>query len=110
MANQNRGKLEQFKDTLQSNRNKIVYVLALTGLFLCLAEWAMLPEQVGMVYSNGELTNFAAKKLVVSAHLAIILGFDGMFWKWPREIVYLIGSALGILVALGVLVTNLGLV
>lgn len=110
MANRKGGALEELKDKLQARRNAIVYVIAVASLFLALASWALLPGQVGMRYSGGALSGFVEKNTVILAHLAISLGFGALFWKWPREIVYLIASALGILLSLGVLVSNLGLV
>ena len=109
MATQRRGGLEGVKDKLQANRFQIFYVLALAALFVALAEWALLPDRVGLRFSNGQLTNFVEKNTAVLAHVAISLGFGGLFCKWPREIAYLVGSLLGIVVALGVLVTNLGI-
>lgn len=110
MANQSRGGVEGFKDKLQANRNKILYVLAVISLFMALSGWALLPEQVGMRYSKGVVSNYVEKNTAILAHLALSLGFAGMFWKWPREIVYLVGSILGILLSIGVLISNLGLV
>lgn len=107
---ESKGRAERFKDGLRKNRNKIFYVLAVAALFLALAEWALLPGQVGLGYHDGELTSFVSKNTAILAHLALSLGFGAMFWKWPREIAYLVGSGLGILVTLGVLVTNLRLV
>lgn len=102
--------MQGIKDTLQKNRNKIVYALVLITLFLALAEWALLPERVGLVYSNGALSGFTDKNAAILAHIAIGVGFSGLFWKWPREITYLVGAVLGILLELGVLLTNLGYV
>lgn len=110
MANQRGGGLEGVKDTLQTNRFKILYVLALSTLLVALAEYSLLPGKVGLRFSNGQLSNFVEKNTAILAHVAISLGFGAAFCKWPREIVYLVGSVLGIIVALGVLVTNLGLV
>lgn len=110
MAEQNRGGLQGIKDKLQAKRNMIFYALAVSSLFLALASWALLPERVGLQYSHGKLMNFVDKNTAILAHLAISLGFGGMFWKWPRELVYPIASVLGILLSLGVLASNLGLV
>lgn len=110
MANQRRGGLEGVKDTLQANRFKLFYILALCTLGVALAEYSLLPDRVGLRFSGGQLSNFVEKNTAILAHVAISLGFGAAFCKWPREIVYLVGSVLGIIVALGVLVTNLGLV
>ncbi len=110
MAEQNRGGLQGFKDKLQAKRNIIFYGLAVCTLFLALASWALLPDQVGMQFSHGKLMNFVDKNTAILAHMVLGLGFGGLFWRRPRELVYLIASVLGILLALGVLVSNLGLV
>ena len=110
MEHKKRGGLEGLKDKLQARRNTILYVLAVSALFFALAGWALLPDRVALRYSNGELTNYVDKNSALLVHLAISLGLGGMFWKWPREIVYLIGSALGVALSLSVLLTNLGLV
>jgi hypothetical protein len=110
MADKPRGGVEGFKDKLQANRNKILYVLVLLSLFFALAGWALLPDQVGLRYDHGTLSNIVEKNTALVAHLALGVGFGLMFWKWPREVVYLVGSVLGILLSAGVLVTNLGLV
>ena len=110
MANQRRGGLEGFKDKLQANRFKILYVLALATLCLAVAEWTLLPAQVGLLFSDGQLSNFVDKTTAILAHGAISLGFAGLFCKWPREIAYLGGSLMGIILGVSVLVTNLGLV
>ncbi len=110
MANQRSGGLEGFRDKLQANHLKIFYVLALGALCMALAEWILLPAQVGLLFADGHLSNFVEKSTAILAHVAIILGFGGLFCKWPREIIYLAGSLLGIILALSVLVTNLGLV
>ncbi len=110
MANQNRGGIEGFKDKLQAKRGTILYVLMVAALFFALAGWALLPEQVALRYNNGMLTNYVSKNTALLAHLGISVGFALMFWKWPREIVYLVGSVLGVILSAAVLVTNLGLI
>jgi hypothetical protein len=110
MTNQKPGGLDSLKDTLQAKRNGIFYCIAVLSLFLALASWALLPQQVGMRYSGGVLSGFVDKNTAILAHLALSLGFGALFWKWPRELVYLVASILGICVTVGVLIANLGLV
>lgn len=110
MAQPRRGWLERGKDWLERKRWPILYAAALLLLLLALAEWALLPQKVGLRYANGELTALVDKRTAILAHLAICLGCGGLFAKRPRELAYLVGLVLGLLVMLGVLATNLGLV
>ena len=99
----------QLRDKLQAKRNTIAYVLLLLTLFGALAGMALLPDQVAMQYTQDGPARFADKDLVVASHLVMGCGFTGVFWKWPREPVWLVGAALSVFLAYFVLYINVGM-
>lgn len=102
---QKKGLFERIRDTLQANRNRLVYGLILLGGLFALAGWALLPDvvalQVGAVPS-------VAKNTALLAHLGITWGFTAAFWFRPREIAYFVAACLGVFLSAGALIINLG--
>lgn len=99
----------QLRDKLQEKRNVIAYTLLLLTLFAAAAGMALLPDQVTMQYTESGPVPYMAKEPAVIAHLAMGCGFTALFWKWPRELVWLVGAGLAVLVSYFVLFLNVGM-
>ena len=95
------------RDWAERNRNMIVYVLGLVGLLGSLTGLALLPETVSV---NPEAANAVARprELMVGLHFAIIALFTVLFWRRPREILYLAGAVFGAVMLCFMLYANLG--
>ncbi len=90
--------LNKWKDNLQKNRFMIAYGAAMFILFISLAGWALLPEQVYMTAES--MGNDAIPK---NRALLYNLGLTSFFmvlftWK-PRELVYFIALVMALLVS-----------
>ena len=92
----------QLRDKLQEKRNVIAYTLLLLTLFAAAAGMALQYTESGPV-------PYMAKEPAVIAHLAMGCGFTALFWKWPRELVWLVGAGLAVLVSYFVLFLNVGM-
>lgn len=90
--------VEGWKNRLERNKFKILYVCGMLILFISLAGWALLPD---MVYMTAEsMGNPAVAK---NTALLLNLGLNGFFlalftWK-PRELVYFIALVMAMLVS-----------
>lgn len=94
------------KDALQKNRNIIVYAVLVLALLGTLAGWALLPQQVLLFPQAGGMV---ARNTALGAHFGICALFAALFWRWPRELTYLAGAVLGLLLMVNVLAQNLGM-
>ena len=97
----------QQRDWTQRHRNVLVYFLGVLGILGSLVGLSMLPEAVSV---NPEAANAVARprELMVGLHFGIIALFTVLFWKWPREILYLAGAVFGVVMLYFMLYTNLG--
>ena len=100
---QKKGALDQIRDRLQANRNRLTYVLLLLGGLLGLAGWALLPEVVAI---HAQQAANIGKNTILLADLALTWGFTAAFWVRPREIIYFVAACLGAFLSLRVLIIN----
>lgn len=102
-----RERFSKQKDKVEQYRNWIVYVLIALGVLGSLVGLSLLPEQVSI---NPASPNTLARprSVMVGLHFGIIALFSGLFWKWPRELVYLVGAIFGVIMLLFMLYNNLG--
>lgn len=97
----------QQRDWTQRHRNVLVYFLGVLGILGSLVGLSMLPEAVSV---NPEAVNTVTRprELMVGLHFGIIALFTTLFWKWPREILYLAGAGFGVVMLYFMLYANLG--
>ena len=97
----------QQRDWTQRHRNVLVYFLGVLGILGSLVGISMLPEVVSV---NPEAVNAVTRprELMVGLHFGIIALFTVLFWKWPREILYLAGAVFGVVMLYFMLYANLG--
>ena len=95
------------KDLLQANRNMILYVVAVLAAVLTLMGWGLLPDQVSMA-PDSENFLLQPKERLLAMHFGMTAVFSGLFWKCPREPVYLTGALFGLLLMVLLLSANLG--
>lgn len=95
------------KDTVEKQRNMIVYTIAVLGLVGAAVGWGLLPDLVSMA-PGAEDAIFRPKWQLVLLNLAMSLGFSGLFWRRPRELAYLFGAVFGVAMTFGLLYLNMG--
>ena len=83
----------------------LLYCMVLLMLFGTLAGLALLPDQVVLLPTLGDMVE---KNVAVAQHFGICALFAALFWKWPRELSYFLGEVLGLLLMVNVLYQNLG--
>lgn len=90
--------IERWKNNLEKNRWMILYGSAMAILFVSLAGWALLPDQVHMTAEA--LGNDAIEKnKALLLNLGLVSFFLALFtWK-PREIVYFIALVMALIVS-----------
>ena len=104
------GKRERFsalKDTLEKNRSMIVYTSLALALVGAAVGCVLLPELVTMAPWLEDAV-FRPREQMILLNLAMSLGFTGLFWKWPREIAYLFGAVVGLILTFALLYLNMG--
>lgn len=110
MAQSKRVFFPKQKDWLAAKRNMILYailVLAFAGLVV---GWRVLPDPVRMTQpQEGSEPMTLAKNAAMGAHFLLSAGFGTAFWFRPRELAYLLGSVLGLVLTYGVIYINVGL-
>lgn len=97
----------QQRDWAQRHRNVLVYFLGVLGVLGSLVGLFMLPEMVSV---NPDAANAVARprEMMVGLHFGIIAVFTALFWRRPREILYLAGAVFGVVMLFFMLYTNLG--
>lgn len=106
MARSGKGLFQRWGEALEKRRNLLCYALLLLAGFGALAGWALLPQQVALFMMDGVPSNFVDKNTALTAHLAISVGFTGVFFWRPREVVYFVAAGLGVLLTFGSLMIN----
>ena len=99
--------LPQQRDWAQRHRNMLIYFLAILGILGSLVGLSMLPETVSV---NPDAANAVARprELMVGLHFGIIALFTILFWRRPRELLYLAGAVFGVIMLFFMLYANLG--
>ena len=104
---QKREWFKDLKDDLQKHRNTIVYVSVLLTLLGLVVGWGLLPDLVTLE-PMAEDPLYQPKNRVLLMHLGMGTLFSGLFWKWPRELAYIFGLVLSLLLLFAVLYGNMG--
>ena len=105
MAGRDRNKA--LKDKVQANKNMIVYIIMVLAAVGTIVGWGLLPDMVSMDPSM-EDAYFQPKGRLLLIHLAMTGLFSGLLWKWPRELAYLTGAILSLLLIFVLLYSNMG--
>ena len=91
----------------QKHRNIIFYLLAVLGILGSLVGLALLPETVS-INPQSAATIARPREVMVGLHFGMIALFSALFWKWPRELLYLAGALFGVVMLYFMLYNNLG--
>ncbi len=92
------------------HRNGIAYGVILLALLGALAGWALLPDMVTMQGSAqipAEDVLMRPKNTMILIHLGMTGFFTALFYKWPRELAYVFGMAMGLFFTYALLIINL---
>ena len=95
------------RDALQRHRNLITYLLVVLGLLGALVGWGLLPYMVTIRPPTAANHHYVPKGQGLLLNLAMTGIFAALFWRWPREWVYLAGSLIGLLFTFALLYNNL---
>ena len=95
------------RDALQRHRNLITYLLVVLGLLGALVGWGLLPDMVTIRPPAAANHHYVPKGQGLLLNLAMTEIFAALFWRWPREWVYLAGSLIGLLFTFALLYNNL---
>lgn len=102
-----RERFQRLKDALEAHRGMIVYTIVALVLMGAAVGWGLLPDMVSMA-PEVEDPYFLPKERLLLLHFGMAAGFSGLFWKWPREIAYLFGAVVGLLLTFALLYLNMG--
>jgi len=103
-------RLERFKswkDTLEKNRNMVLYVLVLLGGLCLITAWGLLPD-VASIDPDIDEVIYHHKWQLIAMHGGMMGVFAILFWRKPRELVYLTGYIISLGLTLMMLYANLG--
>ena len=103
-------RLERFKswkDTLEKNRNMVLYVLVLLGGLCLITAWGLLPD-VASIDPDIDEVIYHPKWQLIAMHGGMMGVFAILFWRKPRELVYLNGYIISLGLTLMMLYANLG--
>ena len=103
-------RLERFKswkDTLEKNRNMVLYVLVLLGGLCLITAWGLLPD-VASIDTDIDEVIYHPKWQLIAMHGGMMGVFAILFWRKPRELVYLTGYIISLGLTLMMLYANLG--
>ena len=95
------------RDALQRHRNLITYLLVVLGLLGALVGWGLLPDMVTIRPPTAANHHYVPKGQGLLLNLAMTEIFAALFWRWPREWVYVAGSLIGLLFTFALLYNNL---
>ena len=103
-----RERFKSWKDALEKNRNMVVYVLVMLGALCALVAWGLLPDVVSV---NPEVEDiiYRPKWQAIGLHSGMLALFTFLFWRKPRELVYLTGCIISLGLTLMMLYANLGM-
>lgn len=102
-----RERFKSWKDALEKNRNMVLYVLILIGGMCLLTAWGLLPD-VASIDPNIEGVIYRPKWQLIAMHGGMMGVFAVLFWRKPRELVYLTGYIISLGLTLMLLYTNMG--
>ena len=102
-----RERFKTWKDALEKNRNIVVYVLLLLGGLCALVSWGLLPDRVS-IDPDIEGVIYHPKWRIIAMHSGMLALFTFLFWRKPRELVYLTGCIIVLGLTLMMLYANLG--
>lgn len=109
MAGKRREWFHREKNFLQRNRNVIVYGVMILALLGTLAGWRLLPGQVNIWAPSAQVEAvLRPKNTTLLLHFGMVSLFAALFWKWPRELAYLLGLGLSLMLMYTLLINNLG--
>ena len=94
-------------DALQRHRNLITDLLVVLVLLGALVGWGLLPDMVTIRPPTAANHHYVPKGQGLLLNLAMTEIFAALFWRWPREWVYLAGSLIGLLFTFALLYNNL---
>lgn len=94
------------KDAIQKHRSTILYLAVALGLMGTMIGWGLLPDQVAVV-ADPEAAVYRPKNAFLLAHLGMLALFSVLFWKRPRELPYLVGLTLSLILVYNLLFLNL---
>ena len=77
------------------------------GLLGALVGWGLLPDMVTIRPPTAANHHYVPKGQGLLLNLAMTEIFAALFWRWPREWVYLAGSLIGLLFTFALLYNNL---
>ena len=94
------------KDWCQKYRYAIIYVNVVCTILGVMVGWGLLPDMVTLEAAM-EDPFFQPKERLLGMHLFMGTLFSGLFWKWPRELAYVLGIFVHLLFLLALLYGNL---
>ena len=102
-----RERFQAWKDSLEKNRNLVVYTLAVVGALCAAVGWGLLPDQVSI---NPEVEDiiYRTKGQTVGLHAGLLALFTLLFWRRPRQLAYLSGALVSLGLTVLMLYANLG--
>ena len=102
-----RERFKTWKDALEKNRWIVVYIFGAIGALCTLVGWGLLPD---MVSANPAVEDMVLrpKGFMLALHAGMIAFFTFMVWRKPRELAYLTGAILSVVLFLMMLFANLG--
>ena len=103
-----RERFKSWKDALEKNRNMVVYLLTVLGLLCSAVAWNLLPDAVS-IDPDIEDVIYHPKWRLIGMHSGMLALFTFLFWRKPRELVYLTGCIVSLGLTLMMLYANLGM-
>lgn len=90
--------VERWKNSLEKHKYKILYVAVMFVLFISLAGWALLPDEVMLIAESAGGVPMEKNSALLS-NLVLNGVMVGLFWFRPREIVYFVGLVMAMLLS-----------
>lgn len=94
------------KDWAQKYRNTIIYINVVVTILGVMVGFGILPEMVTLEAGMAD-PFFQPKDRLLWMHLFMGTLFSGLFWKWPRELAYVLGIFLHLLLLVALFYGNL---
>ena len=103
-----RERFKSWKDALATNRTMVVYMMVVLGGLCALVAWGLLPDIVS-IDPDIEDVIYRPKWQTIGLHSGMLGLFTFLFWRRPRELVYLTGCIISLGLTLMMLYANLGM-